>query len=403
MKPLILMSLLNGGKVTGGNTNKSLINYISIIGAIMKHKSIIIITSILFSVLLVNTSNADENDSGFELVAGLGEYFYDSPFLDNAAMTVFGVGYKYNKNWQVELIRGNPDTNLSPGNGDIDVDWTALRGLYYFDQNGFSQPYISAGVDGMDVFSGEYQAVLGLGIKMKITNNLFWRLEGNYHSDEGETSLIALLGYSFGGSGNTVEKPKDSDGDGVLDNIDACPRTPSGDKVDATGCTVKAEVVPDKDSDADGVVDRLDKCPNTPRNALVDSNGCQKQLLKEVSVNLEINFDSNKDIVKSEYYPEIEAVAKFMIQYAGTSVVVEGHTDSQGKASYNEALSAKRAMAVAKLLVDKYGITTSRVKSQGFGENNPVADNNTAEGRKANRRVVAVIKQKVEEKQWRGN
>jgi len=190
--------------------------------------------------------------------------------------------------------------------------------------------------------------------------------------------------------------PKDSDGDGVFDNIDACPDSPRGSVVDAAGCVVKVDV----DSDNDGVVDHLDKCPNTPAKALVDSDGCQKELLKEVSVDLQINFDSNKDIIKAEYLSEIETVAEFMTQYAGTSVVIEGHTDSQGKATYNLALSEKRAAAVAKILNEKFTIAASRVTARGYGEERPIADNSTAEGRLANRRVVAIIKQKVKEKQW---
>jgi len=351
----------------------------------------------------LNTLFADENDSGFEIVGGVGEYFYDNPQLNNAAMTVLGFSYRYNKNWQVELVRGDPDTNLDPGNGDVDVDWTALRGLYYFNHNENYTPYVTAGIDSMDVFSGKYQTVVGLGVKLKVTEKLFWRLEGNYHSNEGEATLLALLGYRFGNAGYTATKPKDSDGDGVMDNIDACPRTPEGDKVDDTGCTIKVEITADIDSDKDGVVDELDKCPNTPTNALVDSDGCQRELLKEVSVNLQINFDSNKDIVKTEYYSEIASVAKFMSQYAGTAVIIEGHADSQGKASYNVGLSSRRAEAVAKILIEKYAIAASRVESQGFGETRPVADNNTADGRLANRRVVAIIKQQIKEKQWQDN
>ncbi len=238
---------------------------------------------------------------------------------------------------------------------------------------------------------------------VNMTDNFFWRLEGNYHSEEGEKSILALLGYRFGDTTPTVIQPKDSDGDGVMDNTDACPRTPAGEAVDDTGCTITVPVVAEKDSDNDGVIDKLDKCPNTPASALVDSDGCQKVLSKTESVNLKINFDTNKDIVKAEYYSEVEQIAKFMTQYAGTVVVIEGHSDSVGKASYNEDLSSRRATSVANLLIEKYGVAARRVASQGFGETKPVADNNTAEGRSENRRVVAVIKQKVREKQWKDN
>jgi outer membrane protein OmpA-like peptidoglycan-associated protein len=62
--------------------------------------------------------------------------------------------------------------------------------------------------------------------------------------------------------------PKDADNDGVLDNVDQCPNTPAGDKVDAKGCSLP------KDGDKDGVMDDKDKCPNTPAGDKVDANGC---------------------------------------------------------------------------------------------------------------------------------
>jgi OOP family OmpA-OmpF porin len=67
--------------------------------------------------------------------------------------------------------------------------------------------------------------------------------------------------------------------------------------------------------------------------------------------------------------------------------VVEGHTDNTGSDAYNQALSVRRANAVLKYLVDA-GVPASRLSAQGFGESQPVADNDTAEGRAQNRRVV---------------
>jgi OOP family OmpA-OmpF porin len=71
-------------------------------------------------------------------------------------------------------------------------------------------------------------------------------------------------------------------------------------------------------------------------------------------------------------------------------VRVEGHTDSQGSESYNQALSERRANTVLNYLVSN-GIDGDRLSASGFGENSPVADNATAEGRARNRRVDLVV------------
>ncbi len=351
------------------------------------------------SVALFFTSlAADENESGFEFAAGVGVYYLDDYRLKNAAMGVLNIGYRFDKNWQVEFMYGNPDTTYRPTNSDIDTDFSVLRGLYYFEQSEYFEPYVSAGIAATDIYEREDQVIAGLGIKMKLTDNLFWRIEGNFNPAESDSSLIVMLGYKFGGSSYIPPaKPKDSDGDGVYDNVDVCPNSPAGTIVDDTGCAIKIDL----DTDMDGVFDHLDKCPNTPAKALVDASGCQKELEKEVSIKIHINFDSNKAVVKPKYFSEIEAVAKFMSEYAGTSVVIEGHTDSRGTAAHNQGLSIKRAEAVAQMLTKQFSIAASRVEAKGLGEDNPIADNETAEGRLANRRVVAVIKQQLKERQWK--
>ncbi|PCJ47139.1 MAG: flagellar motor protein MotB [Gammaproteobacteria bacterium] len=342
---------------------------------------------------------AQDDDSGFLLSAGYGKFFYDNSQLDDASTAVFSFGYQFNKTWQAEIIRGNPDTEFNPGNLDIDTDWTALRALYHFEKGDSFTPYLTAGFDATDALDSGYQAVVGLGLKGEINSDFFWRLEGNYHADEGDTSILALIGVYLGRTSTaaTAVAPKDSDADGVLDNIDSCPNTPSGSQVDATGCIIKTNL----DTDMDGVFDHLDKCPTTPANALVDTNGCQKELTKDVSIELKINFDSDKAIVKSDYFAELEMLATFMTQYAGTKVVINGHTDSSGKAAHNLDLSTRRAEAAAKVLVEQFHIDASRVVARGHGEDTPIADNETVAGRADNRRVVADIKQQVNEKQWK--
>jgi OOP family OmpA-OmpF porin len=74
-------------------------------------------------------------------------------------------------------------------------------------------------------------------------------------------------------------------------------------------------------------------------------------------------------------------------------VRVEGHTDSIASDDYNQALSERRARAVAKWL-DDYGIDGSRLTAKGYGESKPVAENDTAAGRQKNRRVEVVIAKK---------
>jgi outer membrane protein OmpA-like peptidoglycan-associated protein len=83
-------------------------------------------------------------------------------------------------------------------------------------------------------------------------------------------------------------------------------------------------------------------------------------------------------------------------------VVIEGHTDSQGSAELNQDLSQQRASAIADVLVDSFRIQADRVKGIGYGATRPIADNDTEDGRKLNRRVVAEVfaKQQFANERW---
>jgi OOP family OmpA-OmpF porin len=168
----------------------------------------------------------------------------------------------------------------------------------------------------------------------------------------------------------------DSDGDGVVDSQDACPGTPVGVEVDARGCEL------DGDSDGDGVADSQDACPNTPEGATVDDRGCAVGI-----VLMGVRFKLNSDELTVQSQVILNSVAgSLKARRDVTSVLVIGHTDSTGDADYNQGLSERRAKAVMEYLISQ-GVDSGILSAKGMGESEPVADNDTAEGRMKNRRV----------------
>ncbi|MCK5795518.1 MAG: OmpA family protein [Anaerolineales bacterium] len=170
---------------------------------------------------------------------------------------------------------------------------------------------------------------------------------------------------------DTMGCPLDSDGDGVPDHRDKCTNTPAGTKVDSSGCQL--------DSDGDGVYDHLDKCPDTPRGAAVDQRGCW-------AFGGNVFFAVNKSDIRSEAHPLLNEAVKILKENPGIRVEIQGHTDSTGAEAYNQMLSEKRAGAIKAYLV-KEGIDADRLDGKGYGESDPIASNDTAEGRQKNRRV----------------
>ena len=140
------------------------------------------------------------------------------------------------------------------------------------------------------------------------------------------------------------------------------------------------------DSDGDGVIDANDQCPGTPRGTEVDARGCpiEKQapiVLKGVT----FEFDSSKLTMQAEN--RLDNVVDALQASSEVKFRVDGYTDSIGTEQYNQGLSQRRVDSVRQYLIE-HSISSSRITgTQGHGESNPVATNETAAGRAQNRRV----------------
>jgi outer membrane protein OmpA-like peptidoglycan-associated protein len=99
-----------------------------------------------------------------------------------------------------------------------------------------------------------------------------------------------------------------------------------------------------------------------------------------------VHFDFDKYNIKKIYVPDLDQHVAYLSANPSSPVTVEGHTDSKGSDQYNQKLSERRATAVRKYLIEK-GISSSRIRVVGYGEQRPIADNKTEEGRAINRRA----------------
>ena len=190
-------------------------------------------------------------------------------------------------------------------------------------------------------------------------------------------------------SGVTVDMngcPLDSDGDGVADYKDQCPNTPRGVTVDMKGCPL--------DSDGDGVLDYKDQCPGTPRGTQVDAVGCPIPVAtKSAEVTAagtwlykDIQFENNKSDLKESSYPTLNEITAALKAQPNLNIEIQGHTDGSGTHDYNVGLSKRRAQSV-KAYLENQGIAAQRMTTEGFGPDRPIASNHTKEGRARNRRV----------------
>lgn len=175
----------------------------------------------------------------------------------------------------------------------------------------------------------------------------------------------------------------DTDNDGLRDERDNCP-TIAGPR-DNKGCPIA-------DTDNDSVPDSEDLCPLTP--GPVSNNGCpiieeeEQEILNTAFSNLE--FETGKSIIKDVSFASLDELVKLFEKKEAFNLLIEGHTDNVGRSAANLYLSQNRALAVKNYLVSK-GINTDRIEAKWYGEDKPIADNETKEGRQKNRRVEMTV------------
>ena len=405
---------------------------------------------VAMSIVLVGAENAlADAEAGQGYFTGAASYIDDDKsraLEDGVAGGFLGVGYAIDENWNIEGL-----LSVFPMNGTPDEEHTGfgidLQRVFMRSER-FS-PYLLGGVGVLDVepdnAPGDNGAMysVGAGFYLDIgQSNIALRGEWRHRLDTATSSNFRDDLFSVGIQipfGGGTPKWVDTDGDGVADSIDRCPGTPAGTQVDAYGCeldsdgdgvkdsmdkcpgtpagvrvdskgcpmdsdgdgvtddkdecpnTVRGATVDEKgcelDSDGDGVVDRLDECPGTPAGTPVDSKGCEV----EGDYVLEgVNFESNSDHLLPVSADVLDDVVATLKKYPEITFVVEGHTDSDGAAAYNEGLSVRRAQTVYDYLASN-GIAESRMSVRGYGESQPIADNSTAIGKAQNRRVVLSV------------
>ncbi|HLX92741.1 MAG TPA: OmpA family protein [Puia sp.] len=171
----------------------------------------------------------------------------------------------------------------------------------------------------------------------------------------------------------------DTDGDGIDDEHDSCKTVPGVARYH--GCPI-----PDRDHD--GVNDEEDKCPDVP--GVPENNGCPaikqeiRQKINYTSKN--ILFASGSERLSRVSFDALNHLAQLLASHPEFHLTINGFTDNTGTAEGNLLLSRQRANTVKNYLIGK-GIPEDRITANGFGQQNPIADNNSPIGKEKNRRV----------------
>jgi len=289
-------------------------------------------------------------------------------------------------------------------------------------------PFLQAGL-GISAFSGYYGLFLpaGIGLQAALPGEAFLLLHAQYRipvtagrSDHfffslGIAGVIGkrkkLRSHDPGPAPHrsdiSVSASKDSDGDGIPDDRDACPLQPGSSAFDGCPDTdgdgiadkkdkcplvrgiLRLQGCPEPDRDKDGIPDAQDRCPDLP--GFRDHAGCpvvEDAIRRQIDLAAKnIFFETDKYVLLPASFPALDEVAGILQQNPYLRLDIGGHTDSTGTPGKNQSLSEHRARAVLSYLTTKGDIDRDRLSATGYGSEKPVENNTTPEGRGRNRRV----------------
>lgn len=310
----------------------------------------------------------------------------DRPVQDKDWLYGLGVGKHVNDVLSVELNLNGAQIGGGPARGDLSLYGASLDLLGVANREGNVSPYISVGAGTVQnerspgSNATDFMAQAGVGMFVNLwesadgSSTFALRPDLKARWDEAGSAgtlrdYIGTLGFqfSFGAPAKRAEPAP-------------TPPPPAPAAAPPPPPPPPAPV----DTDGDGVTDNLDRCPGTPRGVAVDAYGCPRQ----GSITLEgVSFEHNSAQLTTASREVLDGIAADLKKYPRLRIELQGHTDSSGSDQYNLNLSQQRAESVYAHLL-RAGVPVQQLTAKGYGELEPIADNTTAEGRAANRRVV---------------
>ena len=383
----------------------------------------------LIAVLLLTTAgaaSAEQRAGALTLSPFVGGYTFDgTEHLQTRPVYGLRLGYDITKNIGVELsgeYGATKTSNNNPFVGNVNMYNARLEVFYNFMADSKFVPFVGVGggyshgnndKNGIPVKQGgnnlnnnDATAQLALGFKYFLAEDIALRTDVRGIMSFHATPAFQIskndywanyeytlgLQFMFGGKkpvvAKVVEPPPPPAPAPAPKPVPPPPPAPVDGKVGAwsdwSACSVPC---------GGGTQTRTRPVITQPANggavlpALSESRSCNPQVcMEEEKVNLLIEFDFNKAVVKKDFYPNVDAIGAFLKKNEKVTITLDGWTDKIGSDKYNKKLSQKRADAVKKYLVDKFKIDQARITAVGHGKSFKY-DNKTAEGRYKNRRV----------------
>lgn len=316
---------------------------------------------------------------------------------------------------ELSLLYSNGDYNgAGSSDASTNIYRIALNGVYEYEAESII-PFAKVGL-GYETMSSHWSENvdspfidMGAGVKIPLMEQFALKLEAVYMIKANDArwdnnlALLAGLNFSFGAeeaaaiaSDTSTKDDKHAQEKAAEEEKarqealaqqkeaeakqEAAAQAEAKAQAEAAAAVTAAAAIANADNDKDGIKNADDLCKETPQGLEVDENGCA---LKR---DFQLNFEHGSAVLDADSKAKVLSFLPFLKKNDFYHVKLIGHTDSTGAAKANQKLSEARAEHIRTLLIEN-GIASERLNAEGRGESEPVATNETKEGRHANRRI----------------
>jgi OmpA-OmpF porin, OOP family len=397
-------------------------------------------TGIVAALLLMGVSQtvmAANKEGAFSLSPVVGGYTFESKQHKDTSIVLGGrAGYNFTERIGVEALIDYTHAKGNSGTKAIDFYRYGGELLYHMFPKNDLVPYLAVGVGGVTASQGGGNKLAfdyGLGVKYFMTDNLALRADVrgiNYKFDKYYTNVEYTLGFYI-----PFLAPKPAPAPAPVVEVAAPKAAPvvvvppaptttlntnpsvlekgkttilSWSSTNATGCEIQPDIGPVAPSGSkvitpvantryiltcSGEGGKASSAAGVELTEPVKEAVAAKATAAGTKLDLDILFDTGKSDIKKKYHAELQKVGDVLNTEKNLRGVIEGHTDTVGGRAMNMRLSQRRADSVRTYIIKNFKIDKSRLAAKGFGPDQPIADNKTAEGRQLNRRIHALFEE----------
>ncbi len=351
-------------------------------------KKIGMLITVIMLIAISTIAQADVKAGSFTITPFAGVYTFEgNEGVNDATLTKqawtggLRAGYNFTEHIGIEGFATYVPAEVQdmPGNNGVNVYGYGVEGLYHFMPESRIVPFLAVGAGELhyDVPPGadnmnKFFVDAGAGVELFITENIALRTDARWllPTNKNYNDFMGTIGltFAFGGHKKEVAMAR------VEEPLPPPPPPPAPE--------VKVEPPPPPPPPPPPEV-KVEPPPPPPPPAP-----------EKVTIRLKLEFDTDKSDIKDKYYDELKKVADFMTAHPDSTGEIQGYTDNVDRfknPEHNKELSQARADSVKQYLTDKFAIDASRLTAVGYGPDNPIASNDTKEGRQQNRRVEVVI------------